>query len=148
MLDHLSEAERRAFMIADNRLAELASWDEGRLRLELEELKSLDLDFAIGATGFTLGEIDLSIEGGRAPARKGREPRAFPSNQSAVTRAGDNWTLGPHRLICGEDSEATAFSALDEAILRWQAETRKTARLHPHGGSFALVARARRKPLP
>ena len=147
VLDHLGEAQRRAFMIADNRLAELAFWDEGRLRLELEELKNLDLDFAIDATGFTMDEIDLRIEGGGAPARKKREPRASSPNGSAVTRAGDTWSLGPHRLVCANDPGTATFSALDEAILRWQAETRKTARLHPGGDSFRSVARARRKPL-
>src|SRR5271157_2041213 len=60
-LDHLTEAERRAFMFADNRLGELASWDDERLGLELEELKSLDLDFSIEATGFELNEIDQRI---------------------------------------------------------------------------------------
>ena len=49
-------------MIADNRLGELASWDDGRLGLELEELKSLDLDFSIEATGFEMKEIDLGSE--------------------------------------------------------------------------------------
>jgi hypothetical protein len=147
VLDHLSEAQRRAFMIADNRLSELACWDEGRLRLELEELKNLDLDFAIDATGFTIGEIDLRVERSQAPARKRRGARAASPNESAVTRAGDTWTLGPHRLICGDDSDAATFCALDDAILRWQAETRKTARLHPGGDCFASVAEARRKPL-
>src|SRR5271166_5876676 len=73
-LDHLTEAEARAFMIADNRLSELASWDEGRLGLDLEELKSLDLDFTIEATGFEVSEIDLRIEAGRAPGRSQAKP--------------------------------------------------------------------------
>jgi hypothetical protein len=109
MLDHLGEAQRRAFMIADNRLAELAFWDEGRLRLELEELKNLDLDFAVDATGFTMDEIDLRIEGGRAPGGKRREPGASSPGESAVTRAGDTWTLGPQGLVCGDDPGAGAF---------------------------------------
>jgi hypothetical protein len=73
-LGHLNEGERRAFMIADNRLSELASWDEGRLGLELEELKSLDLDFTIEATGFEVGEIDLRIEARRTPGRSRAKP--------------------------------------------------------------------------
>lgn len=56
-LDHLSEAQARAFMLADNRLGELASWDGGRLGVELQELKSLDLDFALEATGLSLIHI-------------------------------------------------------------------------------------------
>ncbi len=73
-LDHLDGAERRAFMIADNRLGELASWDEGRLAIELDGLKSLDLDFSIEATGFEMKEIDLRIEAVDAAA--GRVSRA------------------------------------------------------------------------
>ncbi len=68
-LDHLDEAGRRAFMLADNRLGELASWDRPRLALELSELESLDLDFALSTTGFELGEIDLRIGEAR---RRGR----------------------------------------------------------------------------
>jgi hypothetical protein len=111
-LGHLNEAERRAFMIADNRLNELASWDEERLALELEELKSLDLDFALEATGFELSEIDLKIEAGHTPREHGRPPerprepdrrRVKPNARGpkgSVTRAGDAWSLGPHRLDC------------------------------------------------
>ena len=61
-LGHLNEARRRAFVIADNRLGELASWDQARLGAELKELKSLDLDFGIELTGFEMSEIDLRIE--------------------------------------------------------------------------------------
>ena len=142
-LDHMTEAESRAFKIADNRLAELASWDDGRLRLELEELKELDLDFALSATGFEMDEIDLRIGNagqnpGDADDRVGRDR---PSR--AVARAGDVWTLGPHRLVCGDDFDAVAFSAIDAAIRRWQATAGESARLHPAGETFASVARAR-----
>jgi ParB-like chromosome segregation protein Spo0J len=65
-LGHLGEAERRAFMLADNRLAELASWGGVRLGLELEGLKSRDLGFALSATGFELSEIDLRIPSPRS----------------------------------------------------------------------------------
>jgi|SRR5208337_3785431 len=75
-LDHLDEAGRRAFVIADNRLGELASWDDARLGVELEELKTLDLDFALRATGFEMNEIDLRIEAAHAaPQKEGRAAR-------------------------------------------------------------------------
>ena len=61
-LDHLGEARRRAFMIADNRLAEFASWDEKRLGEELRELKRLDIDFAIETTGFESPAIAVGLE--------------------------------------------------------------------------------------
>ena len=92
-LDHLSETQARAFMIADNRLGELASWDDARLGLELEELKSLDLDFSIEATGFELKEIDLRIGGavGRAgdavqsPSKEGVLPDALWTASDAIS---------------------------------------------------------------
>jgi hypothetical protein len=141
-------------MIADNRLAELASWDEKRLGEELQELKSLDLDFALSATGFEIGEIDLKLEAGaavddrggavgdRAPKGRGRGPRR--RSGPPVARAGETWTLGPHRLVCGGTDE-TAYRALDAAIRRWQAETGEAARLHPTGEGFDTLARARRR---
>ena len=149
-LEHLSQAERRAFMIADNRLAELASWDDRRLGVELEALKSLDLDFSIEATGFELEEIELKIDpriksgGSRAP---GKRPAAASPKASPVAQPGDEWTLGPHRLLCGNDVRSTTLSAVDAAIRRWQAITGKRARLRSTGERFDKVARVRRKPV-
>ena len=147
-LEHLSEPERRAFMIADNRLAELASWDDRRLGVELEALKSLDLDFSIEATGFELDEIELKIDpnsgGGRAP---GKRPAAASPNAFPVAQPGDEWTLGPHRLLCGNDGRSTTLSAVDAAIRRWQAMTGERARLRSTGERFDEVARVRRKPV-
>ncbi len=146
-LEHLSEPERRAFMIADNRLAELASWDDRRLGVELKALKSLDLDFSIEATGFELDEIELKIDpriksgGSRAP---GKRPAAA-SKASPVAQPGDEWTLGPHRLRCGHD--VGSLSAVDAAIRRWQAITGNRARLRSTGEHFDKVARVRRKPV-
>ena len=149
-LDHLSEAQARAFMLADNRLGELASWDDGRLGVELQELKSLDLDFALEATGFELSEIELRIDWrpSRRPMARGRDQRSRlqQSDQRArapVARAGDAWTLGPHRLVCADDCDAAGFSAIDAAIRRWQAATGDSARLHPGGETFDEVARGR-----
>jgi ParB-like chromosome segregation protein Spo0J len=142
---HLDEAQRRAFMIADNRLAELASWDKRRLGVELEELKSLDLDFSLSATGFELREIDLGIEAahpvGAVDDRvsRGRRPRL---KGPPVARAGDKWRLGPHRLLCGDDSEAAALLAVDAAIRQWQAEAGEGATLESTGETFDAVARA------
>ena len=150
-LEHLSEPERRAFMIADNRLAELASWDDRRLGVELKALKSLDLDFSIEATGFELDEIELKIDpriksgGSRAP---GKRPAAASPKASPVAQPGDEWTLGPHRLLCGNDGGSTTLTAVDAAIRRWQAITGNRARLRSTGEHFDKVARVRRKPVP
>jgi len=153
-LDHLSEAGRRAFMIADNRLAELAAWDEGRLAAELGTLKGLDLDFSLSATGFEIGEIDIKLgalaavapgpePGGGARPGRGRGPRRRSGPPAA--RAGETWTLGSSRLVCGDALDEAARRALDAAIRRWQTETGEVARLHPTGEFFDRRARARRR---
>jgi ParB-like chromosome segregation protein Spo0J len=62
-LGHLSDAERRAYVIADNRLAELAGWDRDILAIELQALSELDLDFDLEITGFETAELDLLLDG-------------------------------------------------------------------------------------
>ena len=62
-LEHLSEAQAKAFTIADNRLTENSLWDDRLLAEQLKELSVLDLDFSLEATGFEMGDIDLRIEG-------------------------------------------------------------------------------------
>ncbi len=62
-LEHLSDAQAKAFLIADNRLTELAAWDDRLLGELLQELSALNLEFDLEATGFAMGEIDLRIEG-------------------------------------------------------------------------------------
>jgi DNA modification methylase len=117
-LEHLSEAQARAFMIADNRLTEIASWDDRLLGEQLRELSELDLDFSLEVTGFEMAEIDLLIEGAsEAPAPDADDLVPSVATGPAVTRPGDTWILGPHRIHCG--------SALDEAAYRMlMAETR------------------------
>src|SRR5579871_6148151 len=74
-LEHLTEAQARAFLIADNRLTENAAWDDRLLAEQLKELSDLDLDFSLETTGFEMGEIDLLIEG-LSPAPAGKEDPA------------------------------------------------------------------------
>ena len=115
MLDHLNEAQRRAFMIADNRLTEIATWDDQLLGEQLKELATVDLNFAIEATGFEMNEIDLRIEALQQGSErvKGEPPIPAPVG-SAITRPGDLWTLGPHRLLCGDALDASNYRALFE----------------------------------
>ena len=67
-IDHMTEDQKRSYVIADNRLAENAGWDREILAIELGALAELDLDFDIGVIGFDPGEIDLIIDGARADA--------------------------------------------------------------------------------
>jgi DNA modification methylase len=114
-LDHLSPAQARAFMIADNRLTEIATWDDRLLAQQLKDLSLLGLDFDIEVTGFEMGEIDLRIaslddipEQGDDPADVLPEVSAGP----AISKLGDLWLLGPHRVLCGNGLDPEAFTAL------------------------------------
>lgn len=112
-LEHLSKVQARAFAIADNRLTDTSTWDDQLLGEALKELASLDLDFSIEATGFSVTEIDLRIEGlGKTPAEDPDDEVAEPEPGPAISRAGDLWLLGDHRLLCGNALEAEAYAAL------------------------------------
>jgi DNA modification methylase len=111
-LDHLSDAQARAFMIADNRLTEIAGWDDRLLGEQLRELADLTLDFSLEVTGFEMAEIDLLIEGAGTPEDDPDDPPLPVASGPAVTRPGDTWLLGPHRLHCGSALDETAFGEL------------------------------------
>ena len=101
-LDHMTAEEKRAYVLADNKLAENAGWDRDILTLELGALVEADLDFDIGVIGFEAAEIDLIIDDG-IPGEPDPELEALPNlAERAVTRLGDLWQLGSHRIICGD----------------------------------------------
>ena len=102
-LSHLSEAERRAYVIADNKLALNAGWDQQLLAIELQGL--IDLEFDVTLTGFSLAEIDLTLDAARdgdPDGAAGAEDQIPAMAAQAVTQAGDLWLLGRHRLLCGD----------------------------------------------
>jgi DNA modification methylase len=101
-LSHLSPAEQRAYVLADNKLAEDAGWDRELLAVELQGL--IDLDFEVELTGFEIPEIDIILEDADAAKAEGNGPEdrtPEPSPDSSVTQAGDLWLLGKHRVLCG-----------------------------------------------
>ena len=109
-LAHLNGEAQRAYMLADNRLAELASWDERALAMELQDLSSLDLDFSLASIGFDAVDLDrLFGDLAESPVEESAPP---PLQEKAVTRLGDVWLLGDHRLICGDAREAAVYDAL------------------------------------
>jgi DNA modification methylase len=111
-LDHLSEAQARAFAIADNRLTENASWNEQLLGEIFSELSVLDLDFSLEDTGFSMGEIDLRIES-LNPEAKAEPLDTLPDPlPHVISQAGDLWLLGKHRILCGSSLEAGSFGIL------------------------------------
>jgi DNA modification methylase len=112
-LDHLTEAEIRAFVIADNRLAEISTWDDRLLAEQLKLLSQLDLDFSLEITGFDMGEIDFRIENtAKTQSDDETDSEALPPVGPAVSQPGDLWELGRHRVFCGSALESDSFAAL------------------------------------
>jgi len=111
-LDHMSEAEKRAYVLADNKLALNAGWDEDLLAAELGALMSADLGFDIGVTGFSIPEIDGILDT-VAPEEPGDpEDDVVPEAAPRRVQPGDLWQLGPHRLICGDALDPAVVGAL------------------------------------
>jgi DNA modification methylase len=112
-LGDMAEAEIRAYVIADNKLAENAGWDRQLLGLEFQYLAELDIDLDLTITGFELPEIDAVI--GELSLDSENDPDdAVPGvpEGPAVTRPGDVWIMGKHRLICGDSTKAETYEAL------------------------------------
>ena len=108
----MSDTERRAYIVADNRLAELAGWDSELLSLELEAILEAMPDFDIGAIGFDDGELDALLAAGEDSVENDQIPEV-EAGQPAVTRPGDIWQLGNHRIMCGD---ARDWAALDQLM--------------------------------
>jgi DNA modification methylase len=102
-LNTLSEADKKALIIADNRIAELSHWDRDILAIEYQGLFDLQYD-DIEVTGFSLGEIDTILEEAseKQPVEPGPEDVLPPLVVAPVSRRGDLWVLGSHRLLCGD----------------------------------------------
>jgi DNA modification methylase len=113
-LNHMTEAEKRAYVIADNKLAENAGWDRDLLALEFQYITQLDIDLDLTLTGFEAAEIDLSLralESSETPDAADEVPEVEAG--AAVSRVGDLWLLDDrHRLLCGDARQGEAFSRL------------------------------------
>jgi DNA modification methylase len=110
-LEDLSEEQIQAYVIADNKLAENAGWDRSILAIELQHLLTLDCaDFDVEITGFEVAEIDVILQ---EAAQEYPDDTLEPVNAgAAVTKPGDLWLLGKHRILCSSALEETSFSAL------------------------------------
>ena len=102
-LEVLSEDQIRAYVIADNKLAENAGWDESILAIELQHLLTIEnLDFDVTITGFEVPEVDIII-GDQHDERQEDPDDSLPlMTGEPVTEAGDLWQLGKHRILCGD----------------------------------------------
>lgn len=112
-LAHLSAAQKRAYVIADNKLALNAGWDDEILALELRDLGDMGIDLTL--TGFASREIDKLLAGldlGSAEAGQGDADTIPAPHPQAISQPGDIWQLGRHRILCGDSTDPAAVSAL------------------------------------
>jgi len=108
-LDHLDDAAKRAYVLADNRLAEKAGWDDETLALELGQLAEMDIDLTL--TGFDTAEIDKLLTPFFSDDEEEQEHKPDPGDD-IVSVLGDLWLLGNHRLYCGDSTEAASYERL------------------------------------
>ena len=143
VLAHLTESQRRAYVMADNKLALNAGWDEELLRLELTDLDAMGVD--LGLIGFADEEFAALLTPARdedagTPAVEGEDDPAdteVEPSRAAVTRTGDLWLLGGHRLLCGDSTDAAAVGRLmgaDRAALLFTSPPYGSQRNYTTGG--------------
>ncbi|MFV8646379.1 ParB/Srx family N-terminal domain-containing protein, partial [Ralstonia pseudosolanacearum] len=109
VLDHLSPTQRRALVIADNRIAENAGWDEAVLRAELAALDAVNFDLSL--TGFDADALADLMDGEAGDGQA--EASALPEvPEDPISRPGDVWVLGRHRLLCGDATVAENYDRL------------------------------------
>jgi DNA modification methylase len=112
LLENLTEDQIRAYVIADNKIAENAGWDHEILAIELQHLSSIEcVDLDVSITGFEISEIDLIIEEAKGAPKE--DPVPEPDlEHDPVTASGDIWQLGKHRIACGNSLEDSTFRTL------------------------------------
>lgn len=111
-LAHLSETQKRAYRLADNKIAENGGWNADLLRLEISELEQICGDMDVSITGFSDVELDVLTMDNRTTAdSKANNVPYIPENE-IVTRPGDVWCIGDHRIICGNSLDAVTFETL------------------------------------
>ena len=110
LVNWLNENEKRAYAIADNKIALNGAWDEKLLRVELQAL--VDQGIKLADVGFTQRDFNSLIDELEAQVRRADEDAAPETEKVSVTCAGDLWSLGPHKLLCGDATDAGSFARL------------------------------------
>ena len=114
-LGHLTDAQRRAYVIADNRLALNAGWDDAMLALEMRDL--MDEGYDVGLTGFQNDEIDDLLAGLDGTKKGLTDPDDIPPvKPPPITQPGDVWLLGKHRLMCGDSTNRADVDKLTKGL--------------------------------
>jgi len=110
-LSGLSEADRKAYIIADNRLAEQAGWDDDLLKIELDGILSLEPDFDLDVIGFNDADVTRILDPLNATSKEDAVPE-IDTARPALSKPGDIWILGNHRLICGDATASGTYQSL------------------------------------
>ena len=110
VLDHLTPTQRRALVISDNRTAELAGWDDAMLRVELDALR--DDDFDLSLTGFDADALADLFEGEEGDVGQTGDDEVPESQDAVISRPGDVWLLGGHRVLCGDATDTKSYEVL------------------------------------
>jgi len=111
VLDHLTPTQRRALIIADNRIAEKAGWDDAMLRIELQSLQ--EDGFNLDITGFDADALAEIMAGEETMVEGNTDEDAVPElSETPISRPGDVWILGNHRLGCGDATQASSYGQL------------------------------------
>ena len=114
-VDHLTDAQKKAYILADNRMALDAGWDEELLAVEMQELQ--DLGYDLSMTGFDEKELaDLFSDGTGSDAKDDDFDLTAALEKAAFVERGDIWTVGRHRLMCGDATSADDVSALMNGV--------------------------------
>lgn len=112
VLGHMNEAQKRAYVLADNKIAANASWDEDLLAQELGALAEIELGFDLDVTGFSFAEIDNLIEIDTPELANDPKVDVLPHRAPRRVEAGDIWQLGFHRLVCGDSLNSNVIAEL------------------------------------
>jgi DNA modification methylase len=110
VLDHLTPTQRRALIIADNRIAENAGWDDAMLRVELDTLR--DDDFDLSLTGFDADALADLFESEEDNTGQTGDDEVPETQEASISRPGDVWLLGGHRVLCGDATDAKCYDQL------------------------------------
>lgn len=112
-LEHLTEAQAQAYMLADNKFTDRSQWDPKLLAIHLKELSELVIDFDIEATGFEIAEIDLLVQEPDEADRSADAADEVPAPQGPpISQIGDLWQLGEHRIYCGDARQADCYATV------------------------------------
>jgi hypothetical protein len=111
-LKHLSKAQARAYMLADNKLTDRSGWDNGKLAVHLKELSDLAIDFDIEAIGFELPELDYRIQSLNPPEVADKADQFEEAEGPVVSAAGELWRLGENLLLHGNALDPNSYARL------------------------------------